>query len=549
MEKNYRLFVKCLPNNITSDKLQKLFDKYGSISKVDIKEKSMNDGSKIAFINITSTDRKLNNCYQDINSTVLEGKNLSVELAKESFLEKLKREREEAQKKTTEKPNGKILQGPLEPINIKIPDKLKNRQKSLISQTTEFSQDQNLPEYTVKCSSQIKEINANSDIINNSDKNKYESELKRVASLKQRKQSFKAKEQLIRNALKTVDSKKNKIVFSDDVENSVNNLSHQKKPSNHPQLFDDDNDDDNEHNEITFDFNKKYKPQAQSIGNDSRFIMDDRFNEDEEEDCQNENDESNTENLEKDELTKEKEQELKILENVLGKPMIQRDDKNIPPRRTNAMIRYDPTKDDHRKHEIKFEEKISEPKKKKKKKAIIEETEQPIPVSNEVFYSVSDNLKESLTKKEEGFSLLKTFGATDIPENKNNNDSAEAILHQSSKLGANFDIKNPFRYDSSESEDEDFSENTNTRNDSKENGLSNNSSSYYIDKFFLIDDDPRFKDAEDFFGTCSTSETPFNELRRELKNIVRSKVRNNVRKTLPWKKKISSVKRVTKRRK
>lgn len=89
--------------------------------------------------------------------------------------------------------------------------------------------------------------------------------------------------------------------------------------------------------------------------------------------------------------------------------------------RKNQMIRYDPNEDKHRNYEIENKEEVSISKKKRKKNSeiITEEKEAPpIPVSNEVFYSVSDKFSESLKPQEE-FSLLKTFGST-IPSGKLN---------------------------------------------------------------------------------------------------------------------------------
>ena len=74
------------------------------------------------------------------------------------------------------------------------------------------------------------------------------------------------------------------------------------------------------------------------------------------------------------------------------------------------MVRYDPEDESHTKYEIKPEKR--EPKKKKENKVKLpqeEEQNEPPAVSNEIFYSVSENLTQSL-KKEEGFSLLKMFG-------------------------------------------------------------------------------------------------------------------------------------------
>lgn len=83
-------------------------------------------------------------------------------------------------------------------------------------------------------------------------------------------------------------------------------------------------------------------------------------------------------------------------------------------RKFKPMVRYDPEDKSHAQYEIKIEK--PEPKKKKEKKTkqpteVV--AEEPPPVSNEIFFSVSENLTQSLKKEEneeEGFSLLKMFG-------------------------------------------------------------------------------------------------------------------------------------------
>lgn len=62
MEKNYRLFLRNLPIDVDCENLQNFFAEYGKVTKIDVKEKIQSDGGKIAFINLTSTDSRLNTC-------------------------------------------------------------------------------------------------------------------------------------------------------------------------------------------------------------------------------------------------------------------------------------------------------------------------------------------------------------------------------------------------------------------------------------------------------------------------------------------------------
>lgn len=76
------------------------------------------------------------------------------------------------------------------------------------------------------------------------------------------------------------------------------------------------------------------------------------------------------------------------------------------------MIRYDPTENEHREYEVKpVQPQTKEKTKKKKHDKPTSEIEKPasVEVSKDIYYTVSDTLKESLNQKEE-FSLLKAHG-------------------------------------------------------------------------------------------------------------------------------------------
>lgn len=87
-----------------------------------------------------------------------------------------------------------------------------------------------------------------------------ESEIKRLASLKKQKQNFKAKEQIIRDALNIVDSKrKNKIIFDDDFGEGDGQKEYNEKLS----LFNNDDDEDGNYVKLDEDcFNVKHKPKV-----------------------------------------------------------------------------------------------------------------------------------------------------------------------------------------------------------------------------------------------------------------------------------------------
>ncbi|KAK2581783.1 hypothetical protein KPH14_002261 [Odynerus spinipes] len=368
-----------------------------------------------------------------------------------------------------------------------------------------------------------------------------ESEKKRLLSLKRKKEAFKEKEQFIRDALKNVDNKKvnNKIVFDDNIEESI---VVEKKEKKRKTLFDDDEDNKEEviWDDEVFDKKKnmdeKYMKLQASFGNDSRFTLDDRFIEKDKEDGENEE-----ENGEYD-LQKEKEWQFNILEDILGQPIGTNKPKDQETIKKYAMIRYDPTEDKHREYELTAEQIESSTKAKKKKKKVeipLETNESdPVEVSKDVYYSVSNTLTKSL-KQEGGFSLLKLYGKEDdktVSENVQNaaiDTEVKEDMPKKQRTFLNFDSKNPFKYDSSDDENEPESNVQQLLNHKQEEETSNLFGKY-SDNLFFSSNDSRFKDALNFFKKESVPNNEFKSLRRELKQIVRTKVRKNVRKTEWW---------------
>lgn len=132
MSNQTRLFVGNLPPDIQETELGKEFDYYGnvyvyffvleklsiefiritwllagSVEKVEVKHKKSSDSNEIqntfAFITIVIDERKLSQCLHEFKAEKFRGRFLQVTVARENFLEKLKREREEAEKYTSNK--------------------------------------------------------------------------------------------------------------------------------------------------------------------------------------------------------------------------------------------------------------------------------------------------------------------------------------------------------------------------------------------------------------------------------------------------------------
>ncbi|KAL2717791.1 putative RNA-binding protein CG14230 [Vespula squamosa] len=366
-----------------------------------------------------------------------------------------------------------------------------------------------------------------------------EAEKKRLLSLKRKKEAFKVKEQLIRDALKNLDNRKanNKIVFDDNIEK---NIATEKEKEKRKILFDNEDDDDEE---VTWSDDKfktkknldeKYIKLQASFGNDSRFTLDNRFIE------ENVEDKEDKEEIGECDLQNEKEWQFNILEDVLGAPIATKL-KNEETVKKFAMIRYDPTEDKHKQYELTTEENKSNAKTKRKKKnieiAVETNKDEPVVVSKDVYYSVSDSLTKSLNQQQGEFSLLKTYGK-DVDETDKKGIAAVSAkineeMPKKQKSFLNFDSANPFKYDSSDDEN-DIKLDVQRLIDHKEEKESNHLFVKDSDNLFFLTNDKRFEDALNFFKRKFVPNNEFKNLRRELKQIVRAKVRKNVKRTEKW---------------
>ncbi|XP_012233580.1 probable RNA-binding protein CG14230 [Linepithema humile] len=381
-----------------------------------------------------------------------------------------------------------------------------------------------------------------------------ESEKKRLQALKEKKRVFKAREEIIRQALSNLDTTKNKkIIFDDDTD--VQQSTKLKKRKN-KDLFDSDDDNDNKNEKDHLwneeEFNTKKSKKA-ILGNDARFTLDDRFTEN---DHQSEKTEL-VEDIDQSNLQKEKEKQLDILESILGAPLRtkhQETKQDTETTKKELMIRYDPTENGHYEYEVKpthQEEEIKEKKSKKKKRdKSVAEIEEPasVEVSKDIYYIVSDTLAESLKQKEE-FSLLKVHGKEkDDTENSKDYDASISKNNKVQKFKFNFTANDAFKCNISDNEDVDNVPDADEQMiDEAKNNTNTNNIFGYRDTLFFDDRDVRFNEAVKFFNTEATLSDEFKNLRRKLKMIVRTKVRKNEKRNQPWDKK-RKVKRIVKSR-
>ncbi|XP_015595235.1 probable RNA-binding protein CG14230 [Cephus cinctus] len=557
MEKSYRLYLKNLPYEVNENEVKSLFEDYGTVVNVDIKEKKdveENCESKFAFVVILATDKNLNACFKHVNTVTLNGRSLSVVIAKESFLERLKRERQEAAVSKSKETSNTLNSVPLEiapiklkinpvktPTSIKIQNdhvsssfkKRKNNEEEVKDicidpMNQDWEDDMNWKEKHSKIDIKSPEKNnVNHVFIDVPKKEMTISEKKRIQSLKEKKLIFKAKEQMIRDALKSVDKAQNKkIVFEDDVGQEDDA---KKNGKDRKLLFDDAEDVEANWDENQFEIKNKTKEKLSmlqaKLGHDKRFTLDERFIDDDEVTHESELQEKVESSLED-----EKKWQLDILQNVLGKPIKSRTESNAPTnlKRKGQMIRYDPTENNHYKYEVPIETSVPKKSEKKKRKISVTENEEPaVPVSKDVFYNVSDRLADSL-KQDNEFSLLKTFARE--PTNTVNEPEAES--YSKSNFQFDFNKMNPFKYDSSDNEDHgDDNQETSTGDNEK---INSKISHGWNDRFFFAIDDVRFHDTDKFFNKEAAPRKEFENLRRELKQIVRTKIRNNTKKTTSW---------------
>ncbi|XP_044739838.1 probable RNA-binding protein CG14230 [Chrysoperla carnea] len=275
---------------------------------------------------------------------------------------------------------------------------------------------------------------------------KLHSEEKRLQSLAEKKQSYKQQKNAIQQALQQIETgsnRKNRIVFNENDSES--------KPKKKQKLSLFDQDADNDGDEINFkeqfDGTKGQKVELQSrFAHDSRFTMDSRFIEEDEQENEK------TEIQSEENLETEKKKQLDILATITGKKISEHSQKQV--------------KKDQPEENVTSE------------------------VQQKTFYKVSSNLKDSL-KENNSFSLLNMFG--DSPETHGNNEVEEETTSKDIKKKKHIGpVSNPFKYDSSDSEDE-----TEVKKNSKPLTLNDThgkkEKKINTEKFFFTADDSRLK--------------------------------------------------------
>ncbi|CAB3234921.1 unnamed protein product [Arctia plantaginis] len=560
-----RLFVGNIPDNAQEEDLASAFSAFGKITNLDLKSKveSGSESKKFAFVSISAQNIDVESCIKHFSNEDFNGKRLYVTRARESFLERLQRERAAAQQKETEKDNHLHHKPDKNPV-LNLSDKLNPKKRKIDHIEGNHS--------NITRKNQTNEgIKLNNhgfgddpmDSTSTMQNKKNEAERKRMESIKKKRQEFKEKKMIIKTGLTGVDKVQNKkIVFDDsddDMHREVKDKNRQKdiKVGNGNSLFNDDVEESDE--ELNFEVKKQFEgKKGQKVldlqsryKSDKRFTLDERFMDDEAN-----SDEKQSENEEV-ELgpADEKAKQLNILQDVLGVTLKTRDNdsdsKKIKPKL--GMLRFDPMQPDHAKFLTPMETKLEPPKKSKKKmkeekhlnelQPVVEVPK--VEVSKEQFYKVSETLKEAIAQPNT-FSLRSLFGQGDNIEDAPQKQETDYIPLETAKDKKKVKNpldptdKNPFVYDSSDSESEEPEKNVKT-----ELPPPPETKAVWKENLFFSKTDSRLKDGLIFFTRVQQNEVQ--KERRELKSLVKKRLYNNDRKNQMFKKKIGGRKKSMKK--
>lgn len=587
-----RLFVGNLPDNFDEKALRDAFSLYGNVINFDLKTKPgvESDKKTFAFVTISASNFSVESCIKHFSNEDFQGHRLYVTRARESFLERLQREREQSQKSDNKEVeqtqtnsiinNSSIIQKPnvnkrkfianelddedfVEKTKVKSSEKTNNTTKSFYSddnnKRNSFSTHVNYSNNTDK----------GKDTFENYSK-KQNSDKKRLESMKKKRQEFNEKKNIIKSGLISIDKKPNKkVIFSDTEEDSSmqNNFTTNGDSVieiKNKNLFEDDDSDE----EINFEIKKQFEgKKGQKVldlqsryKSDKRFVLDERFIE---EDSASEK-EDNLEISEEIQVGQvdEKSKQLDILQDVLGVTIKTKQyDTTNKVKAKLGMLRYDPLQPEHAKYLAPVEAKHESLKKSKKKKSKdvedkeeLEPDRQPDPVvekvevSKEQFYKISDTLKEAITQPN-SFSLRSLFTKEDNTKEEAQEENSNYIPLQSTKVSKVKNPlepgeRNPFVYDSSESENEE--ENTRKNNSQRVVEEKIEPKIVWREKLFFSPADNRLKEGLLFFS--KSNENDRQKERRELKSVMKKRIYNKERKNTMFRKKIGGKKKTMKKK-
>lgn len=520
--KSFRLFIGNIPPQTSEEELKNEFGSYGRVQNVEIKSKG--DDNVFGFINLETDDSMVGQCIREFGEQKFKGVFLNVSRAKESFLDRLKREREEAEmrkvlrQRLPQKPQSQ----PEQPETAELPkfnvdekaiasgSENEDEEPVLQSHASKTLQPQEFEEIVKKFStSKRKYADSAPTATIKPPKVLDADEEKRLKGLDSIKSAYESQKRLIQTALSSADGtgSNKKIKFDRDDDDA---------DGNRMTLFDDDDDNDLVADKKMFEVKKQFQGekgealfQLQSkFKHDSRFVMGPEFMEE------------NGQKLKPTEPAgkkkkqsageKERDAQLRLLQemgaSVNNRPQASRDKQQM------SMIRFDPSKVGHEKYKKTHENgPIDEAGNK-----IVEREE--FQVSNERYVKVNADLKQALQHSGE-FSLLQMFGQAPaaVPMEEDNNEADQSLPFPGRK----------FHYDSSDGEDNEVIETKQLQ--PKQGDPKKRKAKILYQKFFFYLDDERLKEGLLFFTAKTERKNPEQvaEARKNLKQIVKQKIKKS----------------------
>ncbi|XP_034475535.1 probable RNA-binding protein CG14230 [Drosophila innubila] len=571
-----RFFLSDLPHRTTEQDLRALFQDYGYVERVELKTKEqfVDSGQTaekvIAFVTVQTEDAHY--CLNELNWQKLHGAKLKVSLAKESFLDRLKRERDEG--KEQEQDHSQLNEFNQSSSRL-LAHNTQNKRR-VFGEHEEINDDEVATELLITKKRAANSIHNGKIVIqqehdvkplhiieqqkkkkptkeNLLDAKASIADQKRKESLNKMKQQHEQKKSAIQMALSSMEAGKAKrIKFSDAEEEEEEEKKEQKKPK--PQLFEDAYEDEAGEDQEEFLLPQHSGKKGEKLVEmqskqslDPRFRITANFVGEEDED---EQEEEEDEEEQKDEEINERNYQMGILEQVIGRKIdTSKAAEAAKSAKNKKMLRFDPGKEEHQKLlRIKTKETDKKPPKLTTAENAVENS---APVSQSAFYVVTDTLKESLKTRGEGFSLLDMFGPSHEEAAAERQDQLEKLgnekilVNKSNKLGMGLGMSsvNPFSYDSSDSEDDNADDNDNEtqqtgnpQNDkvAKENeepskkkpGKQKKQSQIFMETFFIPKNDVRLKEGAKFFKACKPEleNENYDQVKKRLKFLITKKI-------------------------
>ncbi|XP_067636801.1 probable RNA-binding protein CG14230 [Eurosta solidaginis] len=572
-----RFFVANLPPSATEKQLTKLFQDYGGVERVELKTKDNpfepENVKVIAFVTLQIHPNDIKSCVDALNWEKINGIKIKVSVAKESFLERLKRERDEAGKGSTAHNEVPIYSKLAEPV---LQRNAENTRKIFTEEELATLENDDNPAADLL----ISKKRAASSLYNgkiviqsfdttplhvidvakkhkkNSDGKKTVAEQKRKESQNKMTKQYKDKKSAIQHALSGLDATKAKKIKFDDAEEEYDDdisVKHFTKEKSKMNIFGSESEDNEEDGTVKL----KLKPElygkkgAKLVKMQSRQSLDPRFRID----ANFVDDDADDDKVEE-ELTKDAKEDdertwqMGILEQVVGTKLDSADGAQRAARK-KRMLRYDPAKEDHQKllrtshKETSKDDAITTDsikvgkKQQRKQQAEVEKTVNTAnaapTVSKEVFYVVTDTLAESLKTRGEGFSLLNMFGGAQAQDKR----ADELKKVADSKILVNKLDKhtlNPFKYDSSSDEGGAIAGKQTLTDDMQQNVAQKKSkkqkNKIVMESFFIPRNDARLKEGAKFFRyeKQDASVEEYEAVRNRLKLLIRSKINKTKKK-------------------